>query len=62
MKNMFALCSLKSIILSNFKTNKVSDMSHMFYGCDKLNQLNLLKVIDSIHVQSKNNLENDLIW
>ena len=41
MKNMFASCSLKSIILSNFKTNKVSNMSHMFYGCDKLNKLKL---------------------
>ena len=37
MSFMFSGCSsLKNINLSNFNTNKVNDMSYMFYECEKL--------------------------
>ena len=36
---MFYECSsLTNINLSNFNTNKVTDMSNMFIGCGKLNR------------------------
>ena len=39
MKRMFYKCSnLISIDLSNFKTDKVNDMSYMFCGCSKGNK------------------------
>ena len=31
---MFCRCSsLKELILTNFNTNNITDMSYMFYGC-----------------------------
>ena len=39
---MFSDCSsLTNIDLSNFNTNKVTDMSRMFYKCVSLTSLNL---------------------
>ena len=39
---MFCDCSsLKSIDLSSFNTNNVTDMSHMFDGCSNLKSINL---------------------
>ena len=37
---MFSHCSsLTSLDLSNFNTNKVEDMSYMFYNCSSLTSL-----------------------
>ena len=42
MNSLFSGCSsLKEINITNFKTNKVIDMSCMFYGCISLKELNL---------------------
>ena len=39
---MFYKCSsLNSINLSNFNTNKVTDMYHMFYNCKNLKKENI---------------------
>ena len=39
---MFIGCSsLTTINISNFNTNNVTDMSHMFNGCSSLKELNL---------------------
>ena len=38
---MFSNCSLlKELNLSNFNTNKVTNMSYMFYNCISLTELN----------------------
>ena len=40
MNSMFSNCySLNSINLSNFNTNKVTDMSSMFDGCKSLKNI-----------------------
>ena len=42
MSSMFCKCSsLTTLILSNFNTKKVTDMSCMFYECSSLTQLDL---------------------
>ena len=39
---MFSECSsLKELILDNFDTNNVTNMSYMFFGCSSLVQINL---------------------
>ena len=39
---MFKDCSsLKELNIDNFNTNKVNDMSYMFYNCSALKKLNL---------------------
>ena len=41
MSNMFSKCrSLKELNLSSFNTSQVTDMSYMFFICDKLKILN----------------------
>ena len=43
-KNMFYKCSLlTSINLSNFNTNRITDMSYAFSGCSSLMSINLSK-------------------
>ena len=40
---MFYKCSsLKEINLSNFNTNNVTNMSRMFYKCEKLTKNNII--------------------
>ena len=40
---MFYECSsLINIDLSNFNSNKVTDISYIFYGCKKLNKNNAI--------------------
>jgi len=42
MSEMFSRCSsLKQLDLSNFNTNKVTDMREMFYECKSLEELNI---------------------
>ena len=56
MSGMFYKCSsLKELNLSNFNTNKVTDMSYMFCECSSLTKLNLCnfteyKVINVKHM------------
>ena len=42
MSYMFNSCfKLQEINLSNFKTDNVTNMEYMFYGCESLDVLNL---------------------
>ena len=41
MYNMFAFCSVSTLDLSSFNTEKVTYMENMFYNCDKLKSLKL---------------------
>ena len=42
MNNMFSGCSsLKSLLINNFDTSKVTTMEKMFYGCSSLTSLNI---------------------
>ena len=42
MSRMFYRCnSLKELVLSNFNTNNVTDISEIFYSCCGLEKLNL---------------------
>ena len=53
MNHMFYECSsLKELNLTNFNTNKVSNMFGMFWGCLSLKELNLTNF----------NTNNVLIW
>ena len=51
MNNIFSYCQfLKSLIISSFNSNKVKDMSFMFYDCSSLQTLDI----------SSFNMKNDI--
>ena len=51
---MFSGCkNLKVLNLSNFDTNKVIDMSDMFYGCSSLNTITVNNNNNGIKEQIK---------
>ena len=54
---MFYGCkSLKVLDLSNFNTNKVTNMNYMFYNCSSLKELNIN------NFNTKNLMEKDKIF
>ena len=55
MKSMFKECSsLEKLNLSNFNTNKVTDMSYIFFGCHAIKELNLPSYLKIYNVIYKN--------
>ena len=54
MKCMFMYCaSLNELYLSNFKTEKVTDMSEMFNECTSLDELNISNFTFSNEINMK---------
>ena len=57
MNFMFADCkNLKSIDLSNFKTDNITHMGGMFVGCDNLNEIKGLNNFISSNINNMNSM------
>ena len=53
MRNMFQDChELKYLVLSNFNTTNVTDMSSMFYRCFKLKEIKGINKFNTINVSN----------
>ena len=59
MSYMFALSQIESFDFNRFNTNKVKNMSHLFYNCISLININLLN-IDTSSVEDMANLFSGL--